>query len=242
MVVDRVGPDPLDCSGLGRVVTVRWPLTLGRVEGSLRLWLPEVLVARWLAAAPGPPADAPGWSARHPELSGTWRAEAGQLVLPRGVRTLRVGGVLPLAGSGLCGTPASPAGSICLTMPLTSEGSVYRIPAEPLPQSSGGLLTVTGPLRQEPTPREAIPVSATPANPSADAGAPADIPVTLVVELGRVNLSLGRLADLKPGDVIELGRHSREPVELTSGGKLVARAELVQIDTELGVRVTNVFL
>jgi type III secretion system YscQ/HrcQ family protein len=79
-------------------------------------------------------------------------------------------------------------------------------------------------------------------NPPPTQSAPADIPVTLVVELGRVNLTLSRLADLKPGDVVELGRHSREPVELTSNGKLVARGELVQIDTELGVRVTNVFL
>ena len=71
---------------------------------------------------------------------------------------------------------------------------------------------------------------------------PSDVPVTLVVELGRVNLTLRRLADLKPGDVIELGRHSREPVELPSGGRLVARGELVQIDTELGVRITQVFL
>ena len=79
--------------------------------------------------------------------------------------------------------------------------------------------------------------------PSMDVGvAPTEIPVTLTVELGRVNLTLARLADLQPGDVIELGRHSREPVELTSGGRLVARGELVQIDTELGVRVTHVFL
>ena len=76
-------------------------------------------------------------------------------------------------------------------------------------------------------------------NPNA---APLDIPVTLTVELGRVNLSLQRLADLKPGDVVELGRHSREPVELTSNGRLVARGELVLIDTELGVRILNVFL
>jgi flagellar motor switch protein FliN/FliY len=72
--------------------------------------------------------------------------------------------------------------------------------------------------------------------------APADIPVTLTVELGRVSLPLHRLADLKPGDVLELGRHAHEPVELTSGGRLIARGELVQVDTELGVRVTQVFL
>jgi flagellar motor switch protein FliN/FliY len=66
--------------------------------------------------------------------------------------------------------------------------------------------------------------------------------VTLSVELGRISLTVSRLADLKPGDVVELGRHSREPVELTSGGRIVARGELVMIDTELGVRVTHVFL
>ena len=44
---------------------------------------------------------------------------------------------------------------------------------------------------------------------SAPKASPLDVPVTLTVELGRVNLTLSRLADLKPGDVIELSRHSR---------------------------------
>ncbi len=42
--IDRVGPDPFDAAGLGRIVTLRWPLTLGAVEGSMRTWLPEGLV------------------------------------------------------------------------------------------------------------------------------------------------------------------------------------------------------
>jgi type III secretion system YscQ/HrcQ family protein len=74
-------------------------------------------------------------------------------------------------------------------------------------------------------------------------GVPApDLPVTLVVELGRVSLPLTALADLKPGEVLGLSRHSREPVELTSNGRLVARGELVQIGDELGVRVLRVLL
>ena len=80
-------------------------------------------------------------------------------------------------------------------------------------------------------------------NPPASASAgPLDVPVTLTVELGRVNLTVSQLADLKPGDVVELGRNSRAPVELTSGGRMVARGELILIDTDLGVRVTSVFL
>lgn len=62
-------------------------------------------------------------------------------------------------------------------------------------------------------------------DPSPTGLAPVDVPVTLTVELGRISLPLARLADLKPGDVLELGRHSREPVELTSNGHLVARYE-----------------
>jgi flagellar motor switch protein FliN/FliY len=70
----------------------------------------------------------------------------------------------------------------------------------------------------------------------------AEWPVTLTVELGRVGLSLEQMADLKPGDILNLARHSREPVELTSGGRLVACGELLLIDTELGVRITTVLL
>ncbi len=81
-----------------------------------------------------------------------------------------------------------------------------------------------------------------PSNSPTQAVAPTEIPVTLTVEIGKIGLPLSRVADLKQGDVLELGRHAREPVELTSGGKLVARGELVQIDTELGVRILSVFL
>src|SRR5262249_47749597 len=158
----------------------------------------------------------------------------GTIAMPKGLAKLRVGGVLPPGGVRLTGTAADPRGAIDLVLDTSHDGR-YRLPTEPISHSGGGRLLVTAPYQWIPTPREALAV-----NPAPDASSPAnahDVPVTLVVELGRVNLPLRRLADLKPGDVIELGRHSREPVELTSGGRLVARGELVQIDTELGVRV-----
>ena len=240
-VLDRVGPDPFDTAGLGRVVTIRWPLAIGPALGSMRLWVTESLVARWLTRESGLSPIAIGQISRADTLSSVWRAEAGTIALPRGLKTLRAGGVLPLIDSRLRGTPQSPSGPVSLTLNLSGSGGRFSILAEPVPHSSGGRLTVTTSARHEPTPREALAMtSETVPEPSPPTST--DVPVTLVVELGRVNLSLGRLADLKPGDVVELGRHSREPVELTSGGRLVARGELVLIDTELGVRLTHLFL
>lgn len=238
LTIDRVGPDPFDAAGLGRVVTLRWPVRVGAAAGSIRLWLPETVVARWLAGErPAGPAPVP--AGRLPDLAAVWRAEAGTISLPRGLRTLRAGGVHPLVDPRLSGTPPSPAGPVTLTIDLADRSGRYAVAAEPVPLSGGGRLTVTARPRLIPTPREATALPPSTDHPPAAA---ADVPVTLVVELGRVNLPLSRLADLKPGDVVELARHSREPVELTSGGRLVARGELVQIDTELGVRVTHVFL
>ena len=241
--IDRVGPDPFDLENLGRVVTLRWPVALGEVTGAFRLWLPEILVARWLQAG-APPLSSldPERASKFAELSGDWHAVAGTIVLPRGLKTLRLSGVLPLIDSRLRGSPQSPSGVVTLIARTSDRSGTFRFSAEPVPFSGAGRLTLTSVMIHEPLPREALPV-----NPASTSSAPspepgADVPISLVVELGRVQLTMSRLADLHPGDVIELGRHSREPVELTSNGRLVARGELVQIDTELGVRVTNLFL
>ena len=174
--------------------------------------------------------------------------------MPQGLRRLRVGGVLPLTDCRLVGTPGSPAGPVDLILDLEGQGGRFRIPVRPLPDSGGRLVRIEAGLLHEPRPRDPILVnvkenrpmsptdtSSNPPSPGPEV-APLDVPVTLTVELGRVNLTLSRLADLKPGDVIELSRHSRAPVELTSNGRLVARGELILIDSDLGVRVTSVFL
>ncbi len=239
--IERIGPDPFDTEGLGRVVTLRWPVTLGSVTGALRLWIPETLIARWLSSEPPPISLADSnLLKRTGTLTGGWRAEVGNLVMPRGLKTLRVGGVLPLIHAVLSGTPESPVGPVALVMDIRETGQRFQILTKAVPRSGGARLLVVASIRHETNPREGITLPPIESREKPDVTG--DVPVTLVVELGRVNLTLNRLADLKPGDVVELGRHSREPVELTSGGRIVARGDLVQIDTELGVRITNVFL
>lgn len=248
LTLDRVGPDPFNPAGLGSVVTFVWTVRIGSTAGVVRLWVPEALVALWLISEPPPepgplPADE-GIPNRLAELTSVWRAEAGTVHMPRGLGRLRVGGVLPIDDARLRGTPQSPAGPIELT--LSTPDIRYSLGAEAQPGTGGRRVILNAPLRLVRTSREAFPVSASPEPSSVPAAGadvpPTDVPVTLTIELGRISLPLRRLADLRPGDVLELGRHAREPVELTSGGRLVARGELVQIDTELGVRVASVFL
>ncbi|HWE35680.1 MAG TPA: type III secretion system cytoplasmic ring protein SctQ [Isosphaeraceae bacterium] len=244
LVVDRVGPEAFDPSGLGDIVTVRWPSKVGAVAGSVRLWLPATLAADWLAAVPEarPALDPAELSGRFGDLVGNWHAEAGTVVLPRGLARLRVGSVLPLDPARLSGSPRNPTGAVELALRDPEGRSSF--PAVPVADSAGARLRLTGAFRRDRPTREAIAVSTIPNEPSPPTppAPPTDVPVTLTVELGRINLPLRRLAELRPGDVVELGRHAREPVELTSGGRLVARGELVQVDTELGVRITGIFL
>ena len=244
LLIDRVSPDPFDSDGLGRIVTIRWPVRIGTEESSLRLWLPESLVGRWLAEQPvsAVPEPVPADSESRAALESEWRAEACRIPFPRGLKSLRVRGLIPLVGDYRRGTPASPEGVVQLIHRTTDSTLQSFFLAEPVPDSGGGRLTLMSVLQK----RRALgdPNKTSQANaPSEPTGtSQMDGPVTLTVELGRVNLTVAKLADLKPGDVIELQRHSREPIELTSGGKTVARGELVQLDDELGVRVTHVLI
>lgn len=64
-----------------------------------------------------------------------------------------------------------------------------------------------------------------------------DIPLNMTVELGRVPITAEEVVQLKAGQVIDLGRVVGEPLDLSVGGKIVARGELVEIEGNLGVRV-----
>jgi type III secretion system YscQ/HrcQ family protein len=67
----------------------------------------------------------------------------------------------------------------------------------------------------------------------------AQIPVTLEVELARVEVSLAELARLEPGAVLPLAIDRRGLVTLRAGERPVARGELVDIDGAVGVRITS---
>jgi flagellar motor switch protein FliN/FliY len=67
-----------------------------------------------------------------------------------------------------------------------------------------------------------------------------DVPVELAVEVGRTKMTIREALALGPGSIVTLDRLAGEPVDLLVNGKPIARGEVVVIDEEFGLRVTEV--
>ena len=67
-----------------------------------------------------------------------------------------------------------------------------------------------------------------------------DVPLEVTVELGRTQKSISDILDFAPGTIIELDKIAGEPVDVLVNGKLVAKGEVVVIEENFGVRVTEI--
>jgi flagellar motor switch protein FliN len=66
------------------------------------------------------------------------------------------------------------------------------------------------------------------------------IPVEVSVELGRAQMTVGGTLELHPGSVVTLNRMAGEPMDLLVNGTPIARGEIVVVDEQFGLRVTEV--
>ena len=67
-----------------------------------------------------------------------------------------------------------------------------------------------------------------------------DIQMKVVVELGRTVLKIKDILELGPGSIIELDKLSGEPVDILVNGSLVAKGEVVVIDENFAIRISDV--
>lgn len=67
-----------------------------------------------------------------------------------------------------------------------------------------------------------------------------DVPLKVTVELGRTRMQIRDVLELGKGSVVELDKLAGEPVDLLVNGKLIARGEVVVIDENFGIRVTDI--
>jgi flagellar motor switch protein FliN/FliY len=68
----------------------------------------------------------------------------------------------------------------------------------------------------------------------------ADVEMGVTAELGRTRMTVRDLLALTPGSVVELDRLAGSPVDVLVNGTLVARGEVVVIDEEFGVRISEI--
>ena len=67
-----------------------------------------------------------------------------------------------------------------------------------------------------------------------------DIPLKVTVELGRTRKQIKDILELSQGSIIELDKLAGEPVDILVNNKLIAKGEVVVIDENFGVRVTDI--
>ena len=67
-----------------------------------------------------------------------------------------------------------------------------------------------------------------------------DVPLEVTVELGRASKSIKEILDFSPGTVIELDKLAGEPIDVLVNGKFVAKGEVVVIEENFAIRVTEI--
>lgn len=67
-----------------------------------------------------------------------------------------------------------------------------------------------------------------------------DVPVTISVEIGRSQIPVRNLLQYNHGSVIELDRKVGEPLDVLVNNTLIAHGEVVMVEEQFGIRLTDV--
>ena len=113
----------------------------------------------------------------------------------------------------------------------------------PLPQYEAPPQTIA---QQNIEPVQVQPVQFTSFKPAPPLAEPAsigllmDVPLQVTVELGRTKMAIKDILELGTGSIVELDKLAGEPVNLLVNGKLIAKGEVVVIDENFGLRITDI--
>ncbi len=129
------------------------------------------------------------------------------------------------AGQALSGADlASAIGRAAVAVPLTADGVVLAVLFMGAPAATAA----------------AAPTSVRGATPARGVELLHGVAMEVTVELGRTRLSVRDLLALTPGDVLELDRAAGSPADLLVNGRLIARGEVVVVDEDFALRVTEI--
>jgi flagellar motor switch protein FliN len=120
---------------------------------------------------------------------------------------------------------------------LETEGFDEELPEEEISDERGANTSVAqAPPSQAENEEDA---SQQPGKAKEPLTSPTDLPLTVVVEVGRLNMSIQKLLELQPGNILEVDASPESGVDLVVNSRLVGRGELVLIGETLGVRVLD---
>ena len=66
-----------------------------------------------------------------------------------------------------------------------------------------------------------------------------DVPLRVAIELGRVNMTIGEILELREGAVVETRKPSGQPMEIMVNERLFGRGEVVVVGDNLAIRITD---
>jgi flagellar motor switch protein FliN/FliY len=67
-----------------------------------------------------------------------------------------------------------------------------------------------------------------------------DVPLELSVEIGRTKMQVKDILDLRNGSIVELDKQAGDPVDIFVNGRILARGDVVVINDNFGVRITEI--
>jgi flagellar motor switch protein FliN/FliY len=67
-----------------------------------------------------------------------------------------------------------------------------------------------------------------------------NVEMDVTAELGSTRMTVRELLSLTPGNVVELNRAAGSPIDLLVNGTLIARGEVVVVDEEFGIRISEI--
>ena len=96
------------------------------------------------------------------------------------------------------------------------------------------------PVNVAPAQFQAFDMSINPLMQQENIGLIMDVPLEVTVELGRTNKTIKEILDFSPGTIIELNKLAGEAIDLLVNGKYVAKGEVVVIEDNFGIRITEI--
>ena len=139
------------------------------------------------------------------------------------------------------GAQSQPQPAPAAAAPMMGQPGAAPMPGAPMMgQPMMAQPVMAQPVNVQPAQFQAFAQNISPALQSENIDLIMDVPLDVTVELGRTSKSIQEILDFVPGTIIELNKIAGEPIDVLVNGKYVAKGEVVVIEENFGIRITEI--